>query len=242
MNLKIVWTNPWLLMIVFLSVLFISGIIKFGSQVIPHVLIAVASAAILDHALDRILRKRIRFPVTGTITGLIIGLVASFTLVWWQTALIAIIAILSKHIIRSKSGHIFNPANFGLLIASFFLPPFIAWWGMAVPILMILFLLTIWKVKRFEVIIPFVILYGLLSGFRIGFDSLIPYLTALLFWMMIMLVEPITSPFNKKGKIAFGILAALAVFVADILDGSRAPLLGLAIANLFVPLIKRYIR
>lgn len=229
-------------MIVFLTVLFISGIYKFGTQVIPHVLVAVVAAALLDLLLDRFVKKHSRFPLTGVITGLIIGLAASFTLVWWQTALIAAIAILSKHFIRVRSGHIFNPANFGLLVASFFLAPFIAWWGMALPVLMLLFLMTIWKAKRFEIIIIFAIVYGILTGFRIGLDGLIPYMSALLFWMMIMLVEPITSPFNTKGEALFGVLVAVAVFAADFFDPARAPLIGLAIANLFVPLMKRYVR
>ncbi len=243
--IKRLWDNPWYLMILFLSVLVIISLFNFDpTQIIIHTLASVIFAVLTDLIIRRIKYKRWEYPIGATISGLIIAIALPFTVPIYVPIITAIIAMILKNVIRVSGKNLFNPANLGVLIAALLFNTGIAWWGVIIPWIMILFLITIYKVKRYPVLISFLILYSLLElvfRFDFSFISLYSELFGLLFWMLIMLIEPITSPATTKRQIIFGSIAAVVVFAMNFYSPLYAPLVGLVVADLFVPLLNRYV-
>lgn len=243
--IKTIWSNPWYLMIIFLSTLILISLFRFDpAQILIHTFAAVIFAVLTDLIIRRIRYKRWEYPVAATISGLIIAIALPFTAPIYVPIITAVIAMVLKNVIRVSGKNLFNPANLGILIAAFLFNQGIAWWGVAVPWLMVIFLITIYKVKRYPVLLSFLILYSLLELiFRLNFNFLLLYseLLGLLFWMLIMLVEPVTSPATAKRQMIFGAIAGIVVFSMNFYSPLYAPLVGLAVADLSVPLLNRYV-
>jgi Na+-transporting NADH:ubiquinone oxidoreductase subunit NqrB len=78
-------------------------------------LTAVISALTVEAFLLYLKTKTLHVTKSAIITGLIVGYVVSSDEALWKIALAAVLAILSKHLIRFNKHHIFNPAAFGIL-------------------------------------------------------------------------------------------------------------------------------
>ncbi|MBI1978817.1 MAG: hypothetical protein HYS62_02005 [Candidatus Aenigmarchaeota archaeon] len=154
---------------------------------------------------------------SATITGFILAMVLS-PLPLYAQIIVGMVAILQKYIIRRDRRHIFNPAAFGLLFAwlAFGTPP--AWWAAATPAVF-LFLFSDYLIGRLPLALTFYMVYvGLVSG--IGYfatgtfsPSLLSY--PLLFFALVMVVEPRTSAITKTGMITEGILLAIGIFAVQ---------------------------
>ncbi len=243
--IKTLWDNPWYLMILFLSILVIIALFNFDpAKILIHTLTSVIVAVISDLIIRKIKYKQWSYPVGATISGLIIAIALPFTVPIYVPIITSIIAMMLKNIIRISGRNVFNPANIGLLIAGLVFNSGIAWWGVVYPWLMAIFLITIYKVKRYPVLLSFLILYSLLIlTFKLNFNFTLLYseLLGLLFWAPVMLIEPITSPSTTKRQMIFGSMAALAVFGFNYMTPAYALLAGLAAADIFVPLLNRYV-
>ena len=211
---------------------------------IIHLLTAVLSAIILDVVIDLARFKSRQLPKSGLISGLIIGLLiepGSLSFGIPTVTIIAVIAILSKQFIRFRARHIFNPANFGLLAALAILPGAggaISWWGSAgtlypaglysIYLILPLGLLVDLKLKRLSISIPFLLLVAAFSLSLAGANT-----TTILFFALIMLVEPVTSVQAKyKGKVLYAIIAAVSLAALNMFSPAYALHGSLFIANL----------
>ena len=90
----------------------------FGIKALLPVLIAVITTTILDLFIEYFKSKTWFFPQSALISGLFIGGLLTQNLQWYIYILAGAIAILSKHLIKFQQKHIFNPANFGVLLVS----------------------------------------------------------------------------------------------------------------------------
>ena len=155
MDLRKAWhsINIINLMLAFLVLLLIYNFYIFGVTNLQSVIIIIATTSLLDIAINYFKEKRLFLPKTAIITGLILGLIIDASL--YLLILTAAIAILSKHVIKIKGRHIFNPANFGLFVA-LFLPISESWWGMydSLPVI-VLGLLIVYKLKKYHQVLPF---------------------------------------------------------------------------------------
>ena len=182
------------------------------------------------------------FPKSALITGLILGLVVEGSLLF--LVMVAAIAILSKHIIRIKGRHVFNPANFALFAALLILPVSQSWWGTGNLVLAgLLGLVVVFKLRRFHLAVPFLAVHAVIMLVIFSFDTnqLLSHIAsgAFVFFAFYMLTEPVTSPVNVKGRLVFGVLAGIfaALFYVVWLP---AMLVGaLFFADLLVPFINR---
>ena len=102
-------------LIVFLALfgLYLSFINR-DAQFLFALLAAVISAAAVDTALAYLKTKKPEVTESSLISGLIIGFVLSSDSPLWIICLASIVAIGSKHLVRFKGRHIFNPAALGI--------------------------------------------------------------------------------------------------------------------------------
>lgn len=170
-------------------------------------------------------------------------------------ALIALVATLSKYVLVWNKRHTFNPAAFGVVFAYFAIGWGTSWWVgnpyLTIPVL-IGGILILRKLKQFHLILGFLASFVLGSILIIGNiadikESLVYSFTAsyLLFFLTIMLTEPLTMPTTRKKRILYGAFVGF-LFIPELRLGSivLGPELALLIGNLFSYLVspgERYI-
>lgn len=245
MDLAKTWrvTNIYNVMIAALVVIAAYSVYTFGAGNLPQMIVITVVAAALDAAIIRIKGKRFLFPKSAIITGLILSLIIQGDPL--VLALVAAAAVFSKHVIKIRGKHIFNPANFGLFIA-LFLPLSESWWGTENLILVgVLGLIIIFKFKRMCQAFAFLAVHAalMLAYFSIngGAQQIILHILSgsMLFFAFYMLIEPVTSSVMPKSRIAFaaivGILAAVlyVVWLPGMLVGA------LFLGNLLVPVFDK---
>ncbi|MCM8786409.1 MAG: RnfABCDGE type electron transport complex subunit D [Candidatus Omnitrophica bacterium] len=230
-------------MVLMLWILAMVGILQQGiGHSLPQVLISIFFAASVDSLITYLKYKKIIFPTSAIISGLIISLVLSPGVNWYIPIFASVVAIGSKHIIRIKGKHIFNPANFGLLLSMLIFHVYLVWWGASIPYLvLVLGGIIAYKFKRFHLVLSFIITQYVLLGIYFLLKNYPLYKVFLMtnyFFIFVMLLEPKTSPIRRGGRIAYGILTG---FFSSILllfnPGYDPSVTGLTMANLFVPII-----
>lgn len=131
-----------------------------------------------------------------------------------------VLAMSSKYILAINKKHIFNPAAFAVFAASIVSLGYASWWIgniWTLPVILVGGLLIIKKIKRFSLVLGFLItflaatlFFSLANGSdliktmqRIVLDS------PILFFSFVMLVEPLTSPTTKKMQVIYGLLVGV---------------------------------
>jgi len=227
----------------------------FGIKALLPVLIAVATTTTLDLLIEYVKSKKNRtegpifFPKSALISGLFIGGLLTQNLQWYIYVLAGVAAILSKHLIKFQQKHIFNPANFGVLLVSIIFNAPHTWWISSSLILVLIFgIFIIWRLKRSDLSLSFLISYYLINSIiqlAKGAQFSDIYLTiinggVIYFFSMFMLIEPRTHPATRKQRIVYGILVAI-LFMSLLSFFKRHDLpLALAIGNIFVPILNRF--
>lgn len=141
----------------------------------------------------------------------------------WTFVLAGVIAIGSKFIIRIKGRHVFNPANFGILVA--LLATGDAWvspgqWGSSGLLLMLvgcLGLLVLLKVKRLDTAFTFLIVFLGLNYMRnvlyLGWptDFFIHQLNtgSLLLFSFFMITDPMATPLSRRARIIWAAMVGV---------------------------------
>jgi len=205
--------------------------------------ISVISAALVDSAAAYLKKKEFVLTESSIVTGLIVSYVMASSQAWWMIALASILAISSKHIIRFKARHIFNPAAFGVLAIVFLLGAYTEWKGAYLWYIIIPFgVYFSFKIKKLELVISYFIASFILFGVqaviqRVNLWEILGYLNY--FFIFIMLIEPMTTPMTKFGKIIFGSGVGGLVFILYTLGVKEPELLALACLNLFTPSLNK---
>jgi Na+-translocating ferredoxin:NAD+ oxidoreductase RnfD subunit len=180
-------------------------------------IIAVISAAALESIILYLKTKAFQVTASSLITGLIVGYVLSSDEAGWKIIAASIFAILSKHLIRVRGRHIFNPAACGIFLAIVFLGVYTQWRGTFLwYILLPGGLYFSYKIKKIEVIAGYAIVALALFGAQAFFQkaplwNIFGYLSY--FYIFIMVVEPKTTPIKKMGKFIFGAGVAVLIFI-----------------------------
>lgn len=155
-------------------------------------------------------------PESSLISALILSLIIGPGRVGTNFLLLtlaAVFAMASKYLIIWKSKHIFNPAAFGAVAAAIVLGQGASWWvGTAVMLPAVFFggLLVLKKLRRYELVGTFLFVYLIFSL------SNIPNLiisSPIIFFSLVMLVEPLTSPTIKSLQIVYALVVIGANFL-----------------------------
>ena len=216
------------------------------SEILVNLIVVLIVISVVELGLNAFRKKLVHIPDAALITTIIIVGVLATSTPLRVILLVALLALLAKHFIRYKSRHIFNPANFGILIAVFALNQNIEWWIASNVIIIILFgVFIMYKLRQIWQPITFLAVYFTLffiTSPAVDIQFIKSGLTAdfsVYFFAFVMLPEPQTAPWTTSGKIAGGVLTALIAVVAGLI-GIRAPLIvALAIVNIFTPIINR---
>ncbi len=235
----------------------IPGILQFGYQnTVPQMVLAVLVAAGLDLLVNKLKKGPTYFvPTSGIISGLIVSTILAPGSVWYVPVAGAAIAILSKHVFKVKLNnfwnHVFNPANFALLVLVGFGIGKDAWWiGTNSILVAILGLFILWRLRKISIVVPFFLFFLLSTSITSVFiqrqlttDILLAEATggSTLFFMFIMLQEPMTTPRKKYGRIVFGSVVGVLVplLLAFPATGFISIYFALAIGNILVPILNR---
>ncbi len=232
-------------LIIFLSILALClSAVNKDIAFLLAIFISIISAVLLDSLITYLKTKRFKITDSSVISGLIVGYVVSAGEPWWKFVLASIFAIGSKHLIRFKSRHLFNPAAFGMFLTTILLGAATQWKGTELwYILVPAGIYFVWKIRKLEIIVAYIFTYLVLFGGHAFIQnlSLIDMLKYQnYFFIFIMFIEPKTTPIENRGKIMFGISVAVLVFILT-LCGVRfdAELCSLLILNLTVPALNK---
>ena len=201
-------------------------------QYIRVLTVSCVSTILFDLLISYVRVRKLFIPHAAMATGMIIALLVDPTLAWYKIASIAFIAMAIKNFIRINNKHIFNPAASGLLIGGYIFGAHVAWWGTSFQysgnlnvqtlILYIILLsplyISAYRMRRHFTIVAFFIAYILLTFVTSGSFSPNMFLTTLLnptiiFFSIVMLPEPITSPSERNKQLIFGAVVAIISFI-----------------------------
>ncbi len=189
------------------------------------------------------------------ITALILALIISpiqglgdknfFAIAVWAS----VWAIASKFIFAINKKHIFNPAAFGVVVTDLFLGLSASWWigtGIMMPFVAALGLLVVKKIRRFDLVISFLVTAILLIfGNSIYHHSdliqtakTVIFDLPIFFLAFIMLTEPATTPPTRSLRVIYGVIVGILnapfIVVAGIFS---TPELALVVGNIFSYLV-----
>ena len=239
--------------IAILTSLILLGIFKLGFS-IPwwHALGSVSSALITQLAFDKFIGRNFdyRSPLISSMSLTMLLRTGSISL----SILAGFLAVASKYLIRAEGKHVFNPANFGIVIVAVFFST--AWvspgqWGTA-PILAVWFaglgVLVTTKAKSFDLTAGFLASFAALLFARaiiLGDPLSIPMHQlqngALLIFAFFMISDPKTTPNAHKGRLLYAALVALLGYVLTFhFYHSAGVIYALILSAPLVPLIDRY--
>lgn len=166
-----------------------------------------------------IIFKKIKvfFPYSAIVTGLILILTINPATPWYGILIISALAMASKNFIRFKNKHIFNPAAFGLVVGSVLFKNNVSWWGVSVPSLLFFvlmffaFLISGLRMRRLWSILSFLLTYAVVYSFvnlRVLNIFTAIFDPTVIFFAVVMLPEPMTTPALLKKQILFGVSMA----------------------------------
>lgn len=218
--------------------------------VAPGVASAVGAAMLLDAGALRWRRGRWVFPAGAMLTGLLIGSVLSSFEPWYVAAAASVVGIGAKHLVRSGSANVFNPAALGLVVVFLVFDTAQNWWGAlpaivpaaAWPLLLGSGILVAHRVHKLPLVLSFATAYFILfTVATVRVDPadvaevfVAPDLLAFAYFAGFMLTDPPTSPTRTMPQVLCGGLVAL-VSVGVFLSSGAAHylLVGALAGNLF---------
>lgn len=194
------------LSIVLLLIWFLNLFFTLNFQVLIYPLLGVLLYSLFDLIYTYFKSKRFYLPFSAIVSGLIMGLILDYVQGLFPLLIAVFAAFISKHFIKVKSRHIFNPAAFGLFVSSILFHSSISWWsviGAKTYALPLIFLLPVLKRLR-RLHIPLIFLGGVFIYliFTTGIQSAIILMTdgTLLFFALVMLTEPMTTKISAFWK------------------------------------------
>lgn len=242
----------FLLLLIGLTALFHSP----SKEAILTLLTAFVSCILADLLLQKIRGVKGITPGAAGVSGMIIGMLISPMLPFYMTVVTAVVAMLSKHFLRISNRHVVNPAAFGLLITGFLFSQPVSWWAVSWQQLattkienVIFFLIllspgfvSMLRMRRYRILFSFFVGYALVWSlflFHGKFSPDILFNTVIvdpttLFFALVMLPEPMTTPNNKRQQILFGLTVALFTALTSLPVFSAVPdslIFSLIVAN-----------
>jgi Na+-transporting NADH:ubiquinone oxidoreductase subunit NqrB len=185
--------------------------------------IAVGTGCLFDMLLALVLYRQILVPISAYITTLSIGILLASN-DWRVFAVAAVWGVASKYFLRAGDRHFFNPSNFAI-VAALQLMHGVAtvaagsqWGGdyRVTALIMVLGLLMMKRVKRFDLVLAWLGGYTMMSLLRValgqgGLIFALGPMTGAEFTLFTfsMLPDPKTNPPTSQARIVWGLLIAV---------------------------------
>jgi Na+-translocating ferredoxin:NAD+ oxidoreductase RnfD subunit len=229
LELRKFFRTPKGLLLPILAVLVLIAVPGQGvSETAPGLIAAVVIAGVLDAVILRSRRGHWNFPSGAALTALIAGMVLRAQEHWYVPVGASVIGVLSKYVLRSRACNIFNPAALGVIAAYHIFHAGNSWWGAlpeSSPVLQLVMVAGGYFIADRVNKVPLVLVFlgchfFLFSGAAFLADPQhvmeifrAPDLQAALYFALIILTDPPTSPIKYRDQVKFGILVAVVSFV-----------------------------
>lgn len=224
---------------VFFVLLALGGTAAGWSSVLPQILVAVASASMVDLLIARLDQRRLGWPSSAILSGMIIAFVLGPETPLLVTGCLGIVAVLSKHLFATSRWHVFNPAALALLVSIPLFATGQSWWGalpdLGWPFLLVLLVggaLVVGRIDKFPLVLAFAGTYfglftlvALIQPTAVAEMFRSPFIQSALFLAFFMLTDPPTSPSRRHEQVWVGALAGATCCVAHLLGVGQAYLL-----------------
>lgn len=225
------------LMLYYLRLLVIAAIVLSFLGFLPYrwfdIVLTAVYLVIVCYAANRIMaalfhvKPNYESPI---ITALILTLILGPVHLWSGLSLLtlsAIASMVSKYLLVRQKRHIVNPAAFGALITALVMGQAASWWVGSfalLPFVLLGGLAVLRKIGRFHLVISFLLTYFALLFAGVIFPWPGPavimtvfknvlFFSPLLFFVLVMLVEPLTAPADRTSRIYYGITVGIFLFV-----------------------------
>lgn len=216
---------------------------------IAQILVTIAVAAAVEAGVTLWREGLLVWPASGILTGNSVAFILRANGTqhgdWWSLngieffVLAAVLALLSKYLIRPGGNHIFNPSNVALVwvllvIGPNHLFPQYLWWGpseISVSVAMAVILAGAWWVLRPLRMLPMTAAYLVTHAVLVGVLALagrsfiaiwadgpvagleywlyVSFSPEVLVFLFFMMSDPRTAPRSPRGRILFGMITAL---------------------------------
>lgn len=242
--------TPKGLVLIVLAILVVLAAPSEGiSLVAPGLVSAVTVAGLIDAVIIRRKQGRWEFPDGAILTGLFVAMILSPQQPWYVAACTSAIAIVSKHVFRTRSANVFNPAALGLVATFYVFNTGQNWWG-ASPGAISLGLVALVatgvfiadRVNKIPLVLSFLGSYFLLFTITAYFANARefaeifrpPDLLAAVFFAFFILTDPPTSPVKYADQLVCGVIVAVASYAIFELVGAAYYLLaGVLVGNIW---------
>lgn len=211
----------------------LSALLKFPNSVNFNLLIMGVGFTVGFDLLFTYIRKKVLFiPYAAVVSGLILTLIVDQSSSLVQIATISALAMGVKNFLRISGRHIFNPVASGLFIGGLVFNQYASWWGVSfqnitqssiqnLPFFLILLspaLVSILRFKKHYAMLAFMITNVLLTQLFYPFSSLDSLTNKIfdpstIFFILVMLPEPMTSPISLKNQLFYGVFVAATPFI-----------------------------
>jgi Na+-translocating ferredoxin:NAD+ oxidoreductase RnfD subunit len=210
---------------------------------------AIAIAGGIDMAILRIRKKVWEFPSGAVLSAMIVAMVLRAQEPWYVLAFSASVAVVSKYVFRSKTANVFNPAALAIIVSFYVFHTGQSWWGALVDMPGIAKLALLAggafitdRVNKMPLALTFLGAYFALftvSSFLgkpldVAEIFRTPDAEAALYFAVIILTDPPTSPAKYPDQIVYGLIVAIVSFAVFEITGVVYYLLaGLMTANVW---------
>jgi Na+-translocating ferredoxin:NAD+ oxidoreductase RnfD subunit len=158
--------------------------------------------------------------------------------------------VLSKYVLRTRQANVLNPAAFALVLMFYLMPHGQSWWG-ALPEVTPLWLRAVLlagglyltnRVNKLPLVLSFLGVYFLLftstaflgSAHQVAEIFRSPDIDAALYFTLVILTDPPTSPAKYKGQWVFGVIVAATSYAVFMIFGVAYFLLaGVLMGNIW---------
>ena len=211
---------------------------------------AVLAAGVVDLIILRLRKSAWEYPSGAVLTAMIIVMVVRAQEPWYVATITSVVAVLSKYAFRTRQANVFNPAAFALVLMSYLLPHGQSWWG-ALPDVTPLWLRATLlaggiyltnRVNKLPLVLSFLAVYFCLftaTAFlgdprHVAAIFRSPDVDAVIFFTLVILTDPPTSPAKYRAQWIFGVLTAMISYAVFMTFGAVYFLLaGVLAANVW---------
>jgi Na+-translocating ferredoxin:NAD+ oxidoreductase RnfD subunit len=221
-------TPKGLLTILLVVLTVIAAPAEGASAVALNMSAAILAAGVVDLVILRLRKSCWEFPSGAVLTAMIVTMVVRAQEPWYVPTITAVVGVLSKYALRTRQANVFNPAAFALVLMFYLLPMGQSWWG-ALPEVSPLWLRATLlaggiyitnRVNKIPLVLSFLGAYFCLftAAAFAGEPRTVaeifrsPDVDAVIYFALVILTDPPTSPAKYRGQWIFGIITAAISF------------------------------
>jgi Na+-translocating ferredoxin:NAD+ oxidoreductase RnfD subunit len=221
-----------------------------GGVVVRTMGAAVIAAGSLDLVILRIRNGAWEYPGGAVLTAMIVAMVMRAQEPWMVPVVASVVAVLSKYLIRTRQANVFNPAALALVLMFYLMPHGQSWWG-ALPEVSPLWLRAVLlagglyltsRVNKLPLVLTFLGAYFCLftataflgDARHVAEIFRSPDIDAAIYFTLVILTDPPTSPPKYQGQWVFGLITAVASYAVFMAFGvAYFMLAGVLVGNVW---------